>query len=262
VESSDSDSNSQTVNTASVSCVEGVREQIPTFPPKIRAENVNTDSAGIFNVGNADTGFTYEKSVGCGAPGDSRASTDESVCKSEAVAVTDDWDAGDWNFDSLELFSFKEVCVNREHGKLTVACDNNETKIGKCLSSGKGGMLPARRQVSKAVRSLSVEFDKETIPSSACDDSVLRQLAFIDAGNCALSPPEENSIAGLSEEQHFEALSTPVLEVRQTSFLIICVHFMFLNLYFLLLLWNEVSAPCWRRGRPMAYCTLGYFVPI
>jgi hypothetical protein len=215
VESSDSDSNSQTANKASVSCVDRVQEQIPTVAPKIRTESVNTNSAGISNVGNTDAECMYKASVGCGALGESRAPTEKSVCKPEVVAVTDEWDWDDWNFDNLELSSFKEACVKREHGKLTVACDDNETKKGKCLSSGKGGMVPPRKLVPKAVRSLSAEFDREAIQTSVSDNSVPRQWVFIDAGNPVLSPPE-SSIAALSEQQQFEALSTTVLEVSQT----------------------------------------------
>jgi hypothetical protein len=244
LESSDSDSNSQAVNKVSASCVERVQEQIPIRSPKIHTGIVNTNSALI------DSECMYKKSSGCGALGESCVSTKKSVSKTEAVAVTDEWDCGDWNFHNLELPSFKKVCVEREREKRTVICDSNETREAKCI-------VPPRTFVSKVVRSLSAQFDKETIPTSVPGDSVPRQLACTDAGKSVLSPPE-SSIAGLPQEQHLKVLNTTVLEVSDTCSHCLCAFYVF-NLYFLLRLWNEALVHCWKGW---AHDPLGFFLGV
>lgn len=219
IESSDSESSSQAVNKARSSCVEVVhlQKEIPIHSPKIHTETVK--SAGISDVGKSETEFVYKQSIGCGALGMSPVSTRQSVCKTETVAVTDELNWSDWNFDSLELSSFKEVFVKKENRKPMVTCGINETKGAKCLSVGEEGMIPpvltcSRKLVSKAVRSLSAEFDKEAVSTAISGDSDTRQLAFVGADNSVLSPPG-SSIAALSQEQQFKALRTTVLEVSQ-----------------------------------------------
>jgi hypothetical protein len=221
MESSDSESSSQAVNKASSSCVEMVhlQKEIPIPLPKIHTETVNANNAGISGVGNSETEYVYKKSISCGALGESPGSTKQSICKTKTVAVSDELNWSDWNFDSLELSSFKEIFVKKENRKPMVTCGNNETKEAECLSLDEEGMVPSavtcsRKLVSKAVRSLSAEFDKETVPTSGSGDSDTRQLAFVGADNSVLSPPE-GSIAALSQEQQFQVLSTTILEVSQ-----------------------------------------------
>jgi hypothetical protein len=85
----------------------------------------------------------------------------------------------------------------------------------------------SRKLVSKAVRSLSAEFDKETVPTSVSGDSDTRQLAFFGADNSVLSPPD-SSIAAFSHQQQFEVLSTTVLEVSQDIYSDYLCTFLFL----------------------------------
>lgn len=221
MESSGSESSSQAVNEGSSSCLGRVHLQkgIPIPSPKTHTETVYANSAGISGVGNSDSEFVCKKSIGFGALGKSPVLTKQNVCKTETVAVTDELNWSDWNFDSLELSSFKEVFVKKENRKPMVTCGINETKKAECLNLGEEGMVPpvlacSRKLVSKAVRSLSVEFDKETVPTSMSGDSDTRQLAFVGADNFVLSPPE-SSIAALSQEQQFQVLSTTALEVSQ-----------------------------------------------
>lgn len=224
MESSDSESSSQDVNKASNSCVERVQfqKEISIPLPKIHTETVNASSAGISSVSNSEIEFVYKKSIGCGALGESSMSTKPSISKTETVAVTDELNWSDWNFDNLESSSFKEVVIKKENRNPEVTCGINQNKEAECLSLGEEGIISpvlpcSRKLVSKAVRSLSAEFDKETVPISVSDDSDTRQLAFIGADNSVLSP-SDSSITALSREQQFEVLSTTVLEVSQDIF--------------------------------------------
>ncbi|XP_023703556.1 uncharacterized protein LOC111862417 isoform X3 [Cryptotermes secundus] len=214
IESSDSESSSQAVNKISVVVEVHHQKEIPVPSPKIHAETVN--NAGISDVGKSETEFVYKKSISCGVLGKSPVSTKQSVCKTETAAVTDELNWSDWNFDSLELSSFKEVFVKKENRKSVITCNINESKGAECLSVGEEGMIPpvltcSRKLVSKAVRSLSAEFDKEAVPTAISGDSDTRQLAFVGADNSVLSAPG-SSIAALSQEQQFKVLRTTVLE--------------------------------------------------
>jgi hypothetical protein len=313
VESSDSDSNSHAVNKRSTSCVERVQEQIPVLSPKVRTEAINTNSAGILSLGYLDSEFTYKKSIGCRALGQSTVSSKRNVCKPEAVAISDEptkknvcsteavdvsgestkknvcrteavdvsdesteknvcrteavdvsdestkknecrteavdvrdeWDLSDWNFDNLDLSPAKEVFVEKDHAKLVITCDTNGTRASKCLSSGEMGMVPpvltcSRKLVSKAVRSLSAEFDKEILPTSLSGDGIARQLAVIDAHNSKFSLPE-HSVAGLSQEQKFEVLNTTVLKVSQTCFCYLCVFCLHFSLFVAFMEWDFIG---------------------
>jgi hypothetical protein len=130
-----------------------------------------------------------------------------STKQTETVTISDEWDWNDWNFDQAELPSCDQLCVEKDNKKHTII-SAGETPEKHSLSTHPVKLIP------KAVRSLSAEFNKETIVTSLSGDSETRKLPFVEDVNCALPPPD-NSSAELPKEQRLKSFSTTVLEVSQ-----------------------------------------------
>lgn len=229
-------------------------QDVSVPPPKVCTQSVNSDShknsAGMSSVSNAETEFVCKKSVSHGALSKESLSTKESVSKTETMEVGGavlelDW--SDWNFENFASSSCNQVLEKEK--KHTFTCGINETEEQSFNLSSKeaeqkskfgsyeAGMNEigspvltcsghSRKLVTKAVRSLNAEFDKEKILTSLSGGSETRQWTHVVADNSVLCLPDNNSagripstyeLSDASKEMQLKSYSTTsitALEVR------------------------------------------------
>jgi hypothetical protein len=144
-------------------------------------------------IRDSETEFLDEKSV--------------TTKQTETVTVSDGWDCNDWNFDQVELPSCDQFFVekdNKENTFISAGATEEKHSLSAC----------SVKVISKAVRSLTAEFNKETVPTLLSGETETRKLPLVEDDNSVLPPPDSSS-AELPKEQGMKSHGTAVLEVSQ-----------------------------------------------